>query len=81
MEDIENKWRLLDNLKSFDIKYSDLNEIASATKHVPNSDISSVAPALIRQERQLPVSVQRSNIDQSHRNYWINLLTDEHDVP
>jgi len=76
-EDIENKWKLLDNFKSYDIKYSSLSDIAAAN----NPKLSSVVPALKRQDRQLVLNPQRSAIDLSHRNYWIELLNDESDVP
>jgi hypothetical protein len=72
VEDIENKWRLLDNFKSYDIKYSNISDIAC----VYNETVSSVVPELKRQDTQLPLHDQRSAIDQSHCNYWIDLLND-----
>jgi hypothetical protein len=77
MEDIEKKWRLLDNFKSYDIKYSNISDIES----VNNQMASLIVPELKRQDRQLPLNEQRSAIDQSHCNYWIELLNDESDVP
>ena len=77
MEDIEKKWRLLDNFKSYDIKYSNISDIVC----VNNQMASLIVPELKRQDRQLPLNEQRSAIDQSHCNYWIELLNDESDVP
>ena len=77
VEDIENKWRFLDNFKSYDIKYSNISDIV----YVKNEMGSSVVPELKRQDTQLPLNEQRSAIDQSHCNYWIELLKDEPGVP
>ena len=77
VEDIENKWRLLDNFKSYDIKYSNISDIA----YVNNEIVSVVVPKLKRQDTQLLLNEQRSAIDQSHCQYWIELLNYESDVP
>jgi hypothetical protein len=77
VEDIENKWRLLDNFKSYEIKFSNISDITCVYKEM----VSSVMPALKRQDTQLPLNDQRSAIDQSHCNYWIELLNDVSDVP
>jgi hypothetical protein len=59
VEDIENKWRFLDNFKSYDIKYSNISDIV----YVKNEMGSSVVPELKRQDTQLPLNEQRSAID------------------
>ena len=69
----------MDNFQSYDydIMYSDISDIV----YVNNEMGSSVVPELKRQDTQLPFHEQRSAIDQSHCQYWIELLNYESDMP